>query len=429
MKDNGYVANQFLIAFPDVLISGDHAPTLVSLNAIGHDSEVFVCAHTAPTPLSSVARNLSTLQHFSTFGPAAEEEQPPWQKEDFRYPSLFEGKVTIFEVLVPKAQTDQQYDSRPNVHVNWDDLTHPLVRASKAINLYLVALRVVFETGISLLPNGHLPGPIFHRMCRVKESMDEVRSISVRPISEFAVGLGGTRAPELDLEVDFTDEKIADLEYALDSMRNGNQILASKDRLVASNAALYTFGDLSGAALEAATASEMFLDTVLTLLRWEKEVIKQGESDLSNISPDETTINLFSTGNSLTKRIKSEYTNFLGGEPWSLDDGIIGTWHRDCYLLRHRVIHGGYFPTFKESADSYDAVLGLFAFVLDEICKNKTKYPRTTWLLLGKRGLEKRSSHSHRYKEIFSRIVDAESNWNYSYSNYRKLLSDSMLGE
>lgn len=428
MQNHGYAAHQFLIAFPDVLISGEHAPTIVHLESVGHDSEVIVCAHATPTPLSSMARNLITLSNFSKYGPASCEELPDWQKMDHVFPRSFEGKVTIFEVLVPKIGTDLKYDDRPNSKIDWDNLSHPLVRASRAINLYLVALRIVFDTGFALMPGGHLEGPILHRMCRVKESLEnERRSVSVRPIKEFAVSLGGTKAPELELDVEFDETKIFELELALDDIKSGNRILSSKDRMIAAKTALHVLGDLSGAALESATAAEMFLDTVLTMLTWENIVISEGISHGKDIIPKPSDIETFDPKRLLTKRIKSDYSKLLGGQSWSIDNGIVGEWYKDCYLLRHRVIHGGYFPKYKESLRSINSTINLITFVLDSICSNKTKYPRTAWMLLGENGLRKRNSYSNKYQKIFEGIVDKEPVWRQSYMKYRDLLSTSIL--
>lgn len=425
---HGYAAHQFLIAFPDALISGEHAPTIVHLESAGHDSEVIVCPHTAPSPLSSMARNLTTLTNFATYGPASSEELPTWQKMDKGFPEAFEGKVTVFEVLVPKTSTDLEYDDRPNSKIDWDNLSHPLVRASRAINLYLVALRIVFETGFSLLPDGHLEGPILHRMCRVKESSEnERRSISVRPINDFAVGLGGTKAPELELDIEFNETKIIELELALEDIKSGNRILSSKDRMIAAKTALHVLGDLSGAALESATAAEMFLDTVLSMLSWESIVISEGIFHGKNIIPKASDIEKFNSQRSLTKRIKSDYSKFLGGQSWSIDSGTVGQWYKDCYLLRHRVIHGGYFPKYRESLSSIRSTTNLISFVLDSVCECKTKYPRTTWMLLGENGLLKRNSYSNKYKMIFREIVDKEPAWRQSYATYRDLLSTAIL--
>ena len=428
MAESGYAANQFLIVFPDVLIEGDHTPTRIFLDSMGRNSNVLVTAHTAPAPVSTMARNLLALLNFSKYGPASSEKQPVWKGTQKDYPSEVEGHVTIFEVLVPEEENDNAYDARPDSEVDWDDLSNPLVRASRAINLYLVALRIVFETRLSLLPQGHLQGPILHRMCRIKESLVEgIPSVSVRDTHQFVPGLGGTRAPEVDNEVNFTEEKTLEFEVVLQDLKSGNRILASKERMVAAHTSLHLYGDLTGACLEAATASEMFLDTVLTILFWESNLKERGNSQNSIVVPTEDEIKPFKIDGSLTKRIKSNFNIMLGGEPWSVEQGSIGDWYKKCYLLRHRVIHGGYLPKFSECLNANESASALVSFVLSAVVQKKNTYPRTAWLLLGKEGLEKRNSYSNQYRRIFNEIVDEEVSWRKSYADYRDEISRKML--
>ncbi|MGQ3384663.1 hypothetical protein [Glutamicibacter sp. TV12E] len=430
MSATGYAANQFLVILPDVCIDGDHEPTRIQLKSPDKELVVLVTAHTATSPLSAMARNLLSLDEFARHGPSMQEHAPAWQRQGGAFTPSLEGKLTVFEVIVPKMKGDKKYNDKHNSTFNWDDLSNPLVRASRGINMYLMALRVVFESTIPLLPGGHLQGPIYYRMCRVQEIRSNGQeAIRVKPLAEFAMGLGGTRAPEMESEVIFTKDKITEFELALQDLATGNKILSAKDRMVAAYTALHLQGDLTASCLESATASEMFLDTVLTMLLWESKVIRSDFSNESNILPDPKDVHLFGPTSSLTKRIKSNYNPLLGGEPWSIDDGVIGEWYKNCYLLRHRAIHGGYLPKFQECLDSLDSSRILVSFVLDALTKNKKKYPRSNWLLLGLTGLEKRNAYTNSYKKILSNIKENEPNWRLSYSSFRSDLSEKILGD
>lgn len=428
MPESGYTATQFLIVFPDVVIEGNHAPTQIALDSMGRKSNVLVTAHTAPAPVSTMARNLLTLFNFSIDGPASSARQPLWKETSKDLPDEAEGRVTIFEVLVRHEENDKAYDAEAESEVDWDDLSNPLVRASSAINLYLVALRIVFETRLSLLPQGHLQGPILHRMCRVKESpVNGIHSLSVRDPQDFMPGLGGTRAPEVDNEVSFDEDKVIELEVVLEDLKSGNRILAAKERMVAAHTSLHLYGDLTGACLEAATASEMFLDTALTMLFWESNVAESGHPENNLIVPTEDEVRPFKLDGSLTKRIKTDFNAKLGGNPWSVDDGTIGDWHKNCFGLRHRVIHGGYRPKYSECLKSIESASALISFVLKAISQKNTKYPRTAWLLLGENGLKKRNAYSNKYRKIFNEIVNEKGDWRKSYTNYRNEVSKQMI--
>lgn len=428
MPESGYAATQFLIVFPDVLIEGEHTPTQIALDSIGRESNVLVTAHTAPAPVSTMARNFLALVNFSKDGHASVTRQPFWKTTPKYLPDEVEGWVTIFEVLVRREIGDNPYNAEPDAEVDWDDLANPLVRASRAINLYLVALRIVFEIRLPLLPQGHLQGPILHRKCRVKQSLvDGIPSVSIHTKQEFAPGLGGTRAPDVASEVNFDETKTLDFELVLQDLKFGNRILASKERMVAAHTSLNLYGDLTGACLESATASEMFLDTVLAMLFWESNLIRNKSGENNPVVPTQSEINPFKVDGSLTKRIKSDFNAKLGGEPWSLDRGAVGDWYKSCYLLRHRVIHGGYRPKFSECLNSSESASTLVSFVLDAVTQKKNDYPRTAWLLLGEDGLKKRNSYSNKYKYILKEIKDSEQNWRISYGSYRDIISKEIL--
>jgi hypothetical protein len=74
--------------------------------------------------------------------------------------------------------------------------------------------------------------------------------------------------------------------------------------------------------------------------------------------------------------IKKEFHSRLGGA-WKVDDARmrVGVWHRDTYILRNKVAHGGYLPSFEETQNALRASIDLRSYVVALIKAKKKKYP------------------------------------------------------
>src|SRR5699024_8788841 len=136
-------ADQFLILYPEFEIEGDGTPTRINLKMHGRDKLVYLTPHISSSPLSRTAQTVLALANFSQVGPNPPGNGAEWNLESL--PREAHGSVTVLEIIVPKELGDATYDPEANSDIDWDDLKQPLVRATRAANLYLKSLRTVFD--------------------------------------------------------------------------------------------------------------------------------------------------------------------------------------------------------------------------------------------------------------------------------------------
>jgi hypothetical protein len=74
--------------------------------------------------------------------------------------------------------------------------------------------------------------------------------------------------------------------------------------------------------------------------------------------------------------LKSEFHNRLGGN-WKMSDESmqIGQWYAVCYMLRNKVVHTGYMPTFDETEQAFIACKNFIQEIIAFVKNNQKKYP------------------------------------------------------
>lgn len=147
-------------------------------------------------------------------------------------------------------------------------------------------------------------------------------------------------------------------------------------------------GDYRGAVITAATAAEVFLDTLLLHLLWHDG------------STEEEAAKAFSTG--LTYRVKSEYSGLIRGR-WSLvGSNPVARWHRSTATMRNRVAHAGYRPSLVDAQHAVAAAQELETYLVDLVCAppTLTKYIGTALEVAGIPGLERRDRYSRKVREL-----------------------------
>lgn len=75
--------------------------------------------------------------------------------------------------------------------------------------------------------------------------------------------------------------------------------------------------------------------------------------------------------------IKKELFKYLGGK-WDITRSgtHIQEWYDDTYMIRNKILHAGYYPTFEETDLAINAAMKFRDFIFDRIRANKTKYAR-----------------------------------------------------
>lgn len=170
------------------------------------------------------------------------------------------------------------------------------------------------------------------------------------------------------------------------------------------------YGNYRNAVLNAATASEVFLDTLLIHLAWEDKS-----------APDQTA-KLFQKHDSISKRVKALYSSRLKGGNWDLDGNApIAVWYRDCMGLRNRIVHSGYAPSLNETRRAIDATIALQSHMADLLTAAGTlrRYLHTAYALTGFPGLARRNLLSKRVQQELEQISQ-DSLWKQQVQRYRR---------
>lgn len=122
-------------------------------------------------------------------------------------------------------------------------------------------------------------------------------------------------------------------------------------------------GQTLGSLIEMNTAIEVLLTQILVLY-WSAE-------EKLNIEDIEKRLEDFS----FMKRIKVEIPKVLGGN-WDITKikKPLHEWYENSYLLRNRIVHGGYMPEMNEVFKSMNASYDFINYVIDLMNKSKYEY-------------------------------------------------------
>jgi hypothetical protein len=182
------------------------------------------------------------------------------------------------------------------------------------------------------------------------------------------------------------------------------------ERFAEARRALQFEGQYGAAITLSNTASEVLLDALLACMYWE-----MGRSP-------EAVADVFAEGR-LAKRVKTHFSELLGGK-WVLDGtGPVADWFHKCYKVRHRVVHAGYSPTRLEAQMALDSVMSLSGYCWDRIAAKRKKFPRTALMTLAEGGLRKRGVWCE-----FMQEFTTEESWIRQSHEWRDAVYATLLG-
>lgn len=170
------------------------------------------------------------------------------------------------------------------------------------------------------------------------------------------------------------------------------------ERFAEAHRAFNVEGQYGAAVTLSNTASEVLLDALLATLYWEM-----------NKNPDDVA-SVFAEGR-LAKRVKTNFSELLGGR-WVLDGaGPVAEWFHTCYKMRHRVVHSGYSPSRLEAKAALESVLALSDYCWDRIATNRKKFPRTALMVLSEDGLVRRNKWCGFMDKFATEVAPNEDSW------------------
>jgi len=214
-------------------------------------------------------------------------------------------------------------------------------------------------------------------------------------------------APQLLVIDPASPEQVADIKRHLAASLGRQPLTPYVDRVVDAHHALRQ-GDTANAVILAQVGAEIFLDTLLALLVWEE-----------GASPQEAAEDAFSSG--LTRRVRNSFAPRLGGD-WNLNGpGSVGSWKRNLYELRGRVIHAGYEPARPEARQALQSLAALEDFAKGRVLEKRRQSPRTALIVLGRDGLARRAGWDRRIREFAEQ--NEGNTWLRDYNTWRAQLS------
>jgi hypothetical protein len=198
------------------------------------------------------------------------------------------------------------------------------------------------------------------------------------------------------------------LEVMLTRLRAGDPFALFAERIQRAQAALEA-GDFSDAVVDAAVATEILLDAVLSFMLWEEKA-----------TPREAKAVL---ADPLATRVKTAYHQRIGGRWDSTREPVLKAWDDDVMLRRHRVVHRGIRPTESEAHRALDGARALERWITELVVAKRFAYMRTTLLMVGIPGLQRRDLWSQRMRAALASTGEGPDSWVPDYIAWRTALT------
>lgn len=141
-----------------------------------------------------------------------------------------------------------------------------------------------------------------------------------------------------------------------------NPLIPSRKFFAESRSSLWN-GEYQESVIYAQMCIESFLNNIYKLIRLAQGV----ETNNIDVEFENT---------SLISRIKKKISHELGGI-WQLDqgNGAVHLWHSKVYMLRNRIVHGGYNVARHEAYEAFECAYVFCNYLVLRIKENKRKFP------------------------------------------------------
>lgn len=165
------------------------------------------------------------------------------------------------------------------------------------------------------------------------------------------------------------------------------------------------------AVILSATATEVLIDGLLQLLWWEQS-LTDGEIT------SETVAAAFDSSRDSVARMNKYLTSILGGN-WSDPNGPVQQWIAKTWKLRHRCVHGGYYPTHLEAASALKSSHEFATFLFDRVSEKRNTFPRICLHTVAPSGLTKRGVWGGKIKHFHENEAQKETDWRFGIKAFR----------
>jgi HEPN domain-containing protein len=295
---------------------------------------------------------------------------------------------------------DEADDSTDEIEI--DDLSDPLLRSINCVQHLVRAYRI---TTHSLVPE-----PTYQRLrpwiltaTRAVDADGPPKTHSVTHLSHQNV----RDAPPHKLE----DRDLLQWQASVQLLSAKDPLSLYYERMIEAEFSVAVEGNYGAAVLGAAMASEIYLDSILALLLWER----YGAAPSSD-GPTAQAARAMSKD--LRPRLRSEYHPLIGGR-WDLKSNeTLRAWDIQVARVRGRIVHRSYRPRPSEAADALNAVKQLVEYVTDLLTSKASEYPRTASMMVTLKQLGDRKV-SARTLANMDKLARSEPPWRDNYSSWR----------
>jgi hypothetical protein len=210
---------------------------------------------------------------------------------------------------------------------------------------------------------------------------------------------------------DLTKEETSGMMISLSRMKRRDPTAVFALWARAATRSYWIDGDYSSTIIQAHISSEVLLDSLLLLLAWEDGLEPSVAAEWFD--------------HQLAKRVRTYYHPRLAGS-WDTTQttNSVGRWSEFVRLPRNRIVHSGNWPNRSEALTALEANQDLEQFVKDRVGAARNRYPRTSLILLGTPGLEKRGLLKGGIKKFIDNTADNEPNWFDSFAKWTDLFEE-----
>lgn len=223
---------------------------------------------------------------------------------------------------------------------------------------------------------------------------------------------------------ELTPEQVEEIGLRVHLAKEGEPYVTVRHWQRLAHRAFWLDGDFAAAVVTIHTAGEVFFDALLLRMAWEEMEHSPG-SPLTR----EEVAGWFTSRSPLSSRLRTRYDVRLEGG-WDPDrlGHPLHDWDRKVARLRNRIVHAGYRPTEREAAAALDAAKAAEAYVLDLVVddRNRTRYPRTVAMLVGRAGLERRGLYTGKARRA---IESRPGDWRRSFYAFLQWINSRLADE
>ena len=311
------------------------------------------------------------------------------------------AEVAVFTKEPINGQSDD-ISNHGSEEIEIDDLSDPLLRSLNCIQNLVRAYRITADALV--------PEPTYQRM--IPWVLTATRAIDADGPPEV---LTVTYLSHQNLR-DAPPRRLEDGQLL--QWQSSVQLLSAKDpgalyreRMIDAEYSLAVAGEYGAAIINAAMATEVYLDSLLGLLHWER----YGGAPLANGKIDRAVAAL---SKDLRPRIRSEYHPLIGGR-WDMNvAGPLQSWNSQVARARNRIVHRGYRPRPSEAADALNAVNEFVNWSADLLAAKASQFPRTASMIVTPDRMRRKSVPERLITNIDD-LARTEPPWRDNYSAWR----------